>query len=130
MTTSKGPGNCPPSQLLAVLQESFAPPPTHLTSFAAEKTQRINILRWLNVVQASEKKLEQARLYLSYTKITAPMNGAIAEVNCELNENVQAGQQILLLTSGSQLEVNVSIPEVLISQIEEKKEVSVKYLIF
>ncbi len=78
-------------------------------------------------VQASEKKLEQARLYLSYTKITAPMNGAIAEVNCEPNENVQAGQQILLLTSGSQLEVNVSIPEVLISHIEEKKEVSVKF---
>jgi len=79
------------------------------------------------VAQVSDKQLEQARLQLSYTKITAQMNGAIAEVNCEVNENIQAGMPLFVLTSGSQLEVKVSIPEVLISQIEENKEVSVKF---
>ncbi len=79
------------------------------------------------MVQASQKQLEQALLHLSYTKITAPENGAIAEVNCEVNENVQAGMPLFLLTAGLQLEVKVSIPEILISQIEENKEVSVKF---
>jgi RND family efflux transporter MFP subunit len=79
------------------------------------------------VAQVSEKQLEQALLRLSYTKITAPMDGAIAEVNCEVNENVQAGMPLFVLTSGSQLEVRISIPEVLISQIEEDKEASVKF---
>ncbi len=79
------------------------------------------------VAQVSEKQLEQARLNLSYTKITAPMDGAIAEVNCEVNENIQAGMPLFVLTSGSQLEVRVSIPEALISQIEEDKEASVKF---
>lgn len=79
------------------------------------------------VAQVSEKQLEQARLHLSYAKITAPMDGSIAEVRCEVNENIQAGMPLFVLTSGSQLEVRVSIPEVLISQIEEDKEVSVKF---
>jgi RND family efflux transporter MFP subunit len=78
-------------------------------------------------VIASEKQLEQANLHLSYTKIFAAQNGAIAEVGVEANENVQAGFPILLMTSGSQLEVRVSIPEILISQIEEEKKVAVEF---
>ncbi|NIM90205.1 MAG: efflux RND transporter periplasmic adaptor subunit [Candidatus Aminicenantes bacterium] len=79
------------------------------------------------MAQASSKQLEQAQLQLSYTKITAPTDGAIAEVNCEVNENVQAGMPLFLLTAGSQLEIRVSIPEILISQIEENKEVSATF---
>jgi RND family efflux transporter MFP subunit len=76
------------------------------------------------MVQASSKQLEQAQLQLNYTKITAPTDGAIAQVNCEVNENVQAGMPLFLLTAGSQLEIRVAIPEVLISQIEQNMEVS------
>jgi RND family efflux transporter MFP subunit len=79
------------------------------------------------MAQASGKQLEQAQLQLSYTKITAPTNGAIAEINCEVNENVQAGMPLFLLTAGSKLEIKISIPEVLISQIEENMEVSAKF---
>jgi multidrug efflux system membrane fusion protein len=79
------------------------------------------------MVQASEKQLEQARLQLSYCKLVAPLNGTIADVYLEANENVQAGHPVLLLTSGSELEVKVSIPGSLISQIEENKEGSVKF---
>ena len=79
------------------------------------------------MAQASSKQLEQAQLQLSYTKITAPVDGAIAEVNCEVNENVQAGMHLFLLTAGSQLEIKVSIPEVLISQIQENNEAKAKF---
>jgi RND family efflux transporter MFP subunit len=78
-------------------------------------------------VQTLEKQLELARMQLNYTKITAPLAGAIAEVHVEVNENVQAGMPIILLTSGSHIEVKVSIPEILISLIEEEKKVPVKF---
>jgi len=78
-------------------------------------------------VQTLEKQLELARMQLNYTKIRAPLAGAIAEVRIEVNENVQAGMQVILLTSGSHIEVKVAIPEILISQIEEDKGVSVKF---
>ena len=78
-------------------------------------------------VQALEKQKELSRMQLSYTKLTAPVDGAIAEVNVEVNENVQAGMPVVLLTSGTQIEVRVSIPENLISLIEEEKEVSIDF---
>lgn len=78
-------------------------------------------------VQTLEKLLELARLQLGYTKLSAPLNGAIAEVNVEVNENVQAGAPVVLLTSGSHIEVKVSIPEILISQVADVNDVVVKF---
>jgi multidrug efflux system membrane fusion protein len=78
-------------------------------------------------VQTLEKQLELARMQLNYTKIKAPLDGAIAEVVAEINENVQAGMPIITLTSGSHIEVKVAVPSSLISMIEEKKLVSVKF---
>ena len=76
-------------------------------------------------VESAEKQLELARLQLSYTTLEAPAGGDIAQVNVEINENVQAGQPVIMLTSGTQTEVRVSIPEVLIGQINEGEKVTV-----
>lgn len=70
-------------------------------------------------VRASEQRLELARQQLSYTRLTAPTAGAVAAVPVEANENVQAGQVVVYLNSGTDLEVEVGVPEVLISQISE-----------
>jgi RND family efflux transporter MFP subunit len=78
-------------------------------------------------VQTAEKQLELARLQLSYARLSAPVNGAIAQVNVEVNENVRVGQPIIFLTSGSQIEVEISVPENLISMIEEGDSVAVKF---
>jgi len=78
-------------------------------------------------VQTLAKMKELAQMQLNYTKIKAPLNGAISEVKVEVNENVPAGLPIILLTSGSHIEVKISIPEILISLIEEEKNVSVKF---
>lgn len=78
-------------------------------------------------VQAAEKQLELTQLQLSYTRITAPFNCEVAELSVEINENIQTGQPVFLLTSGSRLEVRVSIPEILISQIKAKDKVTVKF---
>ena len=76
-------------------------------------------------VQTAQKQVELAQLQLSYTTLQAPARGAIAQVNVEVNENVGAGQLAVLLTSSSELEVQVSMPEVLISQIRKGSPVTV-----
>ena len=78
-------------------------------------------------VVAAEQILELTRLQLSYTRLTAPVAGAVAAVNVEANENVRSGQVVVLLTSGSRLEVEVGVPGVLISQIEAGSPVSVTF---
>ncbi len=76
-------------------------------------------------VRAAEKQLELAGLQLSYTTLRAPTGGAIAQVNVELNEYVETGKMVVVLTSGAQIEVKVSIPEVLITRIKEGSKVTV-----
>ena len=78
-------------------------------------------------VSSIEKRLELAKLQLDYTKLTARVNGAIADVNIEANENVGVGKTVAVLTSGTNLEVNVGIPEILISQIKEGVKVTVMF---
>ena len=78
-------------------------------------------------VDAIVKKLELANLQVSYTKLIAPLQGSIASVNIEINENIQAGQPVVVLTSGSTLEIDVSIPEMLISDVNVSDAVKVVF---
>jgi len=77
--------------------------------------------------KASEKTLELAKLQLSYTKLRAPSAGLIASVDVEVNENVAVGNPVVMLTSGSDIEVEVTIPEILISQINQGDRVQVSF---
>ena len=79
------------------------------------------------MVESADNRLALARRQLAFTRLTAPQDGDIAAVNVEVNENVRAGRAIVLLTSGSQLEVNVAVPEVLIAQIREGMRVTVTF---
>ena len=78
-------------------------------------------------VRSMEKQLELANRQLSYTKLLAPTGGSIAAVNSEVNENVRVGQGIVSLTSSSQIEVELSVPEILITQISEGQTVTVSF---
>jgi RND family efflux transporter MFP subunit len=78
-------------------------------------------------VSAADKQLDLARSQLSYTRLTAPVSGGIAMVDVEVNENVQSGHTIVELSSGSNLEVKVAIPGILISQIREGDKVEVSF---
>jgi len=76
-------------------------------------------------VHSIQKRLELVGSQLRYTRLKAATDGAIAEVNVEVNENVQAGQTVVLLTSGARPEVEVAVPGILIAKVEEGSEVSV-----
>ncbi len=78
-------------------------------------------------VRALQKQMELTKLQLSYTKLSAPVAGAIASIDVEVNENVGIGQTIVELSSGSQMEVRVSVPGILISQIRSGQQVRVKF---
>jgi RND family efflux transporter MFP subunit len=70
-------------------------------------------------VRSAEKAFELAKRKARYTQLLAPVDGAVAQKSISENENVQAGQVVLVLSSGSHPEVQVSIPEVLIAQVKE-----------
>jgi RND family efflux transporter MFP subunit len=74
----------------------------------------------------SKKRRKLARNQLEYTELSAPVDGAISEVRIEENENVQPGQPVVILTSGSNLEVRITMPEKLIAQIREGDDVNVR----
>ncbi len=78
-------------------------------------------------VQAAEKRLEQARQQVSYTALRAPVDGTIASVNVEVNENVDAGQKVILLTAGSEIDVEVALPEAVIVEVELGQKVVVGF---
>lgn len=76
-------------------------------------------------VRSAEKALELAQSQLGYTTLSAPVNGSIASVSVEVNENVQPGQVVAVLTSGSHPEMEVSVPEALIGNIHGGDAVTV-----
>lgn len=78
-------------------------------------------------VRSVEKRLELAQLQVKYTRLMAPVKGSIAEVSVDVNENVAAGQAIVKLTSGAYPEVKVTIPEVMIAQVQAGITASVTF---
>jgi RND family efflux transporter MFP subunit len=78
-------------------------------------------------VSSTQKRLELSQLQLEYTRLTAPFDGSVASLVAERNENVQAGQSIVMLTGVEAVEVEVSIPEILITSIREGSAVTVKF---
>lgn len=78
-------------------------------------------------VSALEKQLELAQSQLTYTNLFAPVDGAIASVDADVNENVAAGRSIVQLSSGANLEVDVRIPEILIAQLRTGDRVDVRF---
>ena len=78
-------------------------------------------------VDAASKRLDLAKQQLAYTVLRAPVDGAIALKNLEVNENVKAGDAVFLLTSGSLAEVEFAVPEIVIAELEEGMPVSVRF---
>jgi RND family efflux transporter MFP subunit len=76
-------------------------------------------------VESNEKALEAAQRQLGYTTLTAPVDGAIASVPVEVNENVDGRKTVVTLTSGSRPEVELAIPGVVISRIHQGDTVTV-----
>ena len=62
-------------------------------------------------LEASEARLQQAHLALSYTKVTAPEAGVIQQILVEAGHVVAAGQPLAELASSSPPEIVVQLPQ-------------------
>lgn len=78
-------------------------------------------------VDAATKRLELARQQLGYSVLRAPVEGAIAFKDLEVNENVEAGTAVFMLSSGSLAEVEFAVPEIMISELAEDMPVVVRF---
>ncbi len=78
-------------------------------------------------VRAVRKQLDLAQQQLGYTVLRAPIDGAVAEVDVEINEAVRSGEEVFLLTAGARPEVEVAVPEVMIVAVEMRQPVSVVF---
>ncbi|MDH3693001.1 MAG: efflux RND transporter periplasmic adaptor subunit [Gammaproteobacteria bacterium] len=61
-------------------------------------------------VTAARKAMDIARLSESYTRLEATDRCAVVSTSVEVGENISAGQEVLLVTCGDSLEVDVSVP--------------------
>ncbi|MEL6178890.1 MAG: efflux RND transporter periplasmic adaptor subunit [Myxococcota bacterium] len=78
-------------------------------------------------VRSTSKSVQQAQIQVGYTKLKAPDDGAIASVDVRINENISPGQPIVTLATGDRLEVQVGVPEQLITTIKEGDKVEVAF---
>jgi len=76
--------------------------------------------------QAGQRRVDQAKRQLSYTRLTSPGNGVISQVVVETGENVSAGQRVAVLAAGERTVVRVAVPEVLIGRIATGAPVAVR----
>ncbi|WP_429886556.1 efflux RND transporter periplasmic adaptor subunit [Geoalkalibacter halelectricus] len=76
---------------------------------------------------AAAMRVELAQLQLGYTRLRAPLDGEIAAVRVEVNENVAAGAEVVVLTASQFPEVAVALPEALIGAVARGEEVRVSF---
>ncbi len=75
-----------------------------------------------NVV-AAEATLETARLNLSYTKVFAPVDGYLTNVNTSVGTYVNAGEQLLALVDGSSFWIAAYFKETQLKHLQEGTKV-------
>ena len=78
-------------------------------------------------VDSARQQLQLAQRQVQYARLTAPLDGEIASVDVEVNENLGAGQNVVTLISGDRPEVQVSVPEVLIAGVTRGDAARVRF---
>ncbi|HEX3851897.1 MAG TPA: HlyD family secretion protein [Polyangiaceae bacterium] len=76
-------------------------------------------------VQLAQAAVEQAELQLSFTKITAPVDGTIAHKAVTVGDHVVPGQQLFAITQLSALWVTANLRETQLARVRPGQEVEV-----
>lgn len=77
--------------------------------------------------RAEKRNLDLIDRELAYYQLRAPLEGIITAKDVSRNENVQAGQMIVVLETGDLIEVNVGVPEQNITRIEKGQVVTARF---
>ncbi len=76
-------------------------------------------------VSLRKQRLHAARLQLSYSKLKATDECAVAAIFVEKNENVIAGMPVVRLNCGNQPEVLVAVPDMFIDKVRVDEQVTI-----
>jgi len=68
-------------------------------------------------VRSAEAQLRGAERQVSYTQLTAPLAGSVAEVGVDIGEQVSPGRPVVTISGTGQPEVEVPVPEGLIGRV-------------
>lgn len=88
---------------------------------------RANAESALAQVRASEKAVQLARLNVNYTRLTASDDCAVAQINVDVNENVNSGAPIVNVDCGDGIKVDIAVPESLIAEVQSGQSVQVRF---
>ena len=77
-------------------------------------------------VNSVSKNVELAQNQLNYSKLYSPEDGYVVMKTAEENENIGANTPILTLNTGKNFEVNIYVPEAVISKLKIGQEADIK----
>ncbi len=78
-------------------------------------------------VTASEKQKESAKNQVNYTRLEAPFDGIITQVNVEENESVASGSPIAVISTETEPQVNLGVPEIFINKIFKGQKAKIQF---
>lgn len=106
------------------VRELFEKSSTSLSDLEnAKNSYRTAKQNYESAKRGSSIQLEQIRFGYLY----APVDGTIAEVRAEINENVGPGQKVATLNGGTQMEIALGIPESIINKMAQNDTVKVRF---
>jgi len=70
-------------------------------------------------------QLEQAKLNLSYTNITAPVSGIVGKKSVEVGQRVQPGEQLLMVTQAGDIWITANFKETQLRRIRPGQRVTI-----
>lgn len=77
--------------------------------------------------RSAQRSVEIQQEQIRYGKIFAPESGVIAAVNKEIDENVAAGETVAILNAGTEMEIEVGLPESVINLVAPTDTVTVTF---
>ena len=95
---------------------------TSLSDYEAGKNQYRTAV---DTHESAKRTVTIQQEQIKYGFIYAPVNGVIAAVNVEIDENVSAGQKIAVLNAGIEMKIELGIPENVINRVEKDMIVAI-----
>ena len=77
-------------------------------------------------IQQAQARVEQARLNLTYTRITAPVAGIVNKKNVEVGANLAAGQDLMTIIPLTDLWVTANFKETQLTHMRAGQKVTIK----
>ncbi len=77
--------------------------------------------------QSAKRGVDIQQEQILYGYIYAPEDGVIAAITSEVDENISPGQTVATLNAGTDMEIDLGIPESVINGVKENMEVKVDF---